>query len=312
MAKMSQNVKEIIQVVAFVVVVVGLILVFVTYPLTRSKTYLGRTDLDTYQADSVKPNDVSAFLGLDAAVDTFRIDADGLTELTCVYLAPRLAPDSLNQQVPPRGTAVLVHGDGAERTSMVALAGALIDSGWAVCLYDQRASGLSSGTYRSDGEFEGGDLNEVLAYLRIRDRLIRPLAAVGIQTGADAALLSAAEKDHFDAVVAIQPYLTSERWLDLIMKNRGMYWIPFPHTVFKFWYELRSGYAPQYRDLQSMRPPLGRVLLLDWPENLAEQTVTAYLKLVGPDKISAAALPSDKAVLQETVIRFLMLDRGRR
>ena len=307
MAKMSQNVKEIIQVVVFVVAVVALILVFVTYPLTRSKAYLGRIDLDTYQADSVKPNDISALVELDAAVDTFRVDADGLTELACVYLAPRLAPDSLNQPVLPRGTALLVHGDGADRTSMIPMAGALLDSGWAVCLYDQRASGLSSGTYRSDGEFEGGDLNEVLAYLRIRDRLIRPLVAVGIQTGADAALLSAAEKDHFDAVVAVQPYLTSERWLDLLMKNHDMYWMPFPHTIFKFWYELRSGYAPQYRDLQSTRPPFGRILLLDSPENLAEQTVIAYLKLVGPDKIVTAALPTDKAVLQETVVKFLML-----
>jgi pimeloyl-ACP methyl ester carboxylesterase len=309
MAKMSQNVKEIIQVVVFVVAVVALILVFVTYPLTRSKAYLGRIDLDTYQADSVKPNDISAFAELDAAVDTFRVDADGLTELACVYLAPRLAPDSLNQPVLPCGTALLVHGDGAERTAMLPLADALLDSGWAVCLYDQRAAGASSGTYRSDGEFEGSDLNEVLAYLRIRDRLIRPLAAVGLETGADAALLSAAEKDHFDAVVAIQPYLTSERWLDLLMKKHDMYWIPFPHTIFKFWYELRSGYAPQYRDLQSVRPPLGRVLLLDTPENLAEQTVTAYLKVAGPDKVTTASLPADNAVLQETVLRFLMLNR---
>ncbi len=80
MAKMSQNVKEIIQVVVFVVAVVGLILVFVTYPLTRTKAYLARPDIATFKEDSTRANDVSAFLELDAAIDTFRVDADGLTD----------------------------------------------------------------------------------------------------------------------------------------------------------------------------------------------------------------------------------------
>jgi pimeloyl-ACP methyl ester carboxylesterase len=310
MAKMSQNVKEIIQLVVFIVVVVGLILVFVTYPLTRTKAYLARPDISTYKADSTAINDPSAFTELDAAIDTFRVDADGLTTLDCAYLAPRLAPDSLGQPVRPRGTAVLLHGDGVDRKSMIPLAAMLLDSGWAVCLYDQRASGLSTGKYRSDGEYEATDLNEVMAYLRIRDRLVRPLVAVGRQTGADAVLLADTEKDHFDALVAIQPYLTSERWLDLLMSNHSMYWIPFPHTIFKFWYELRSGYAPQYRNLEAIKPPLGETLILDSPENLADQTMTAYLQKVGQGRMKTDQLPSDETMLLKTVVVFLLASRS--
>ncbi len=309
MAKMSQNVKEIIQVVVFVIVVVGLILVFVTYPLTRTKAYLGRPDMSTYQADSTRPNDVSAFLPLGAAIDTFRVDADGLTDLACIYLAPQPTSDTLGQTATPRGTAILLHADGADRTSMIPLAKALLDSGWAVCLYDQRASGISTAAYRSDGEYEGGDLNEVLAYLRIRDRLRRPLVAVGRQTGADAVLLVSAEEEHFDAVVAVQPYITSDRWLSVLMKEHGMFWIPFPHTLFKFWYELRSGYAPQYRSIETLRPPLGHILILDSNDNLADPAMTAFMQQGGGGKIESAPLPTDDATFIQTVVKFLLMSR---
>ena len=309
MAKMSQNVKEIAQVVLFVVVVVGLILVFVTYPLTRTKAYLARPDIATYHKGSTRANDVSAFLPLNAAIDTFRVDADGLTDLACIYLAPRLAPDTLGRPMPVRGTAILLHADGVDRTSMIPLAKALLDSGWAVCVYDQRASGISTAAYRSDGEYEGADLNEVLAYLRIRDRIRRPLVAVGRQAGADAVLLVAADEEHFDAVVAVQPYITSDRWLSVLMKEHGMFWIPFPQTLFKFWYELRSGYAPQYRDLESIKPPLGHILILDTSENLADPTMTAYLQQTGGGKIESAPLPPDEPALIETIVRFLLASR---
>jgi pimeloyl-ACP methyl ester carboxylesterase len=309
MAKMSQNVKEIIQVVVFVVVVVGLILVFVTYPLTRTKAYLARPDISTYKADSTAINDPSAFAELDAAVDTFRVEADGLTTLACAYLAPRLAPDSLGQPVRPRGTAVLLHGDGVDRKAMIPLAAMLLDSGWAVCLYDQRASGLSTGKYRSDGECEATDLTEVLGYLRIRDRLVRPLVAVGWQTGADAVLLTAAGEKQYDAIVAVSPYITSERWLSVLMKEHDMFWIPFPHSVFKFWYELRSGYAPQYRDLQGIKLPLAHTLLIDSGQNLVDKVIVAYVEQAKDKRIETAIMPGDEKVFLETIVGFLMLQR---
>ena len=105
MAKMSQNVKEIIQVVVFVLVVAILIIVFVVYPLNRTKAFLARPDVDSFKPDPLPTNDISAFAEFRATVDTFRVDADGLTSLACAYMTPRadtLSPDV----VPPiRGSA---------------------------------------------------------------------------------------------------------------------------------------------------------------------------------------------------------------
>ncbi|MEW5795912.1 MAG: hypothetical protein AB1772_06080 [Candidatus Zixiibacteriota bacterium] len=303
MAKMSQNVKEILQIVAFVVVVGILVAAFVAYPLSRTKAYLGRIDLNTFSADSLPANDISAFAGLNATVDTFRVEADGLTTLACAWLTP--APDTLSPEHtrPLRGSVVLLHDERADRNSLLGLASAFLDSGWAVSLYDQRASGLSSAGYHSDGEYEASDLNELIAHLRIRDRVIRPFVAVGFRAGADAALLSAAEEDHFDAVVAVRPYLTTGRWLDQLMAEHDMYWIPFPRSIFKFWYELRSGYAPEYRSLATIRPPVCRALILD----SEDQTVSEFVQIAGANQIEVRAVPADTAKLIETMMAYLSL-----
>ena len=84
---MSQTVKEVLQIVVFLLVVGILLTVFVIYPLNRSKAILARSDMDDFNFDSLPANDPTAFLELNAAVDTFRIDADGLTNLACLYLA---------------------------------------------------------------------------------------------------------------------------------------------------------------------------------------------------------------------------------
>lgn len=305
MGKKSQNVKEIIQVVAFVLVVAILIIVFVAYPLNRTKAFLARTDVDSFKSDPLPTNDISAFADLRATADTFRVEADGLTSLACVYLTP--AADTLSPDVvgPIRGSAILLHDEGSDRKAMLPLARMLIDSGWAVCLYDQRASGLSSGRYHSDGEIEAADLTEVIAYLRIRDRVIHPFVAVGQANGADAALLAAAEENYFDGVVAIKPYITTERWLDILMANHDMYWIPFSHTIFKFWYELRSGYAPQYRQPDNLRSPLCRTLILDSETRLADQVVTDYLNKGEPGEINAAVLPTETNRLDSDIMAFI-------
>jgi len=305
MAKMSQNVKEIIQVVVFVLVVAILIIVFVVYPLNRTKAFLARPDVDSFKPDPLPTNDISAFAEFRATVDTFRVDADGLTSLACAYMTPRadtLSPDV----VPPiRGSAILLHAEGVYRKAMLPLAKMLIDSGWAVCLYDQRASGLSSGRYHSDGELEAADLTEVIAYLRIRDRVVHPFVAVGESNGADAALLAAAEENYFDAVVAVKPYLTTERWLDILMANHDMYWMPFSHTIFKFWYELRSWYAPEYRKLENLRAPLCRTLIVDTEARLADEAVTEYLSKGEPGEITTAVMPAETNRLDGDIMTFV-------
>ena len=73
MAKMSQTVKEITQVVVFLLVVGILILVFVIYPLNRTKAILARPDIGDFNPDSLPPNDISALVDLHAMGDHIRI-----------------------------------------------------------------------------------------------------------------------------------------------------------------------------------------------------------------------------------------------
>jgi len=301
MAKMSQTVKDITQIVVFLLVVGILLLVFVIYPLNRTKNILARPDADNLNPDSLPPNDVSALVDLPAVIDTFRVDADGLTSLACVYLSP--VSDSGKPEV-PQGLVVLLHDERQDRNAMLPLARVLLDSGLAVCLYDQRASGRSSGVYHGDGEYEAADLSEVIAFLRIRDRVKSPFVMVGQRAGADAALLSARSDPPPDGVVAIRPFLTTERWLDILMDEHDMYWIPFPHTIFMFWYELRSGYAPEGRSLETIRPPRCRTLILDTEDRLADETVSAY-KQLSNGLITTAPLPGDSDRLIDTVIAFI-------
>lgn len=303
MAKMSQTVKEIIQIVVFLIIVGGLVLVFVVYPLNRTKAILARPGVDDYDPDSLPANDVSAFADMAADIDTFRVDADGLTSLACVYLTP--AADSGQAPFALRGTAILIHDERQDRTSMIPLARALLDSGLAVCLYDQRACALSSGRYHSDGEYEAADLTEVIAYLRIRDRIIHPFAVVGRRAGADAALIAAVEEQRLDGVIAIEPYITSSRWLDIIMAEHDMYWMPFRHTMFKFWYELRSDYAPVYRDRESLRPPQCRTLILAAEDQLDDEAVSEYVQTADAGQIDTEPVPAAPDRVQERILSFI-------
>jgi pimeloyl-ACP methyl ester carboxylesterase len=300
---MSQTVKEIIQIVVFLLVVGILVMVAIIYPLGRTKAYLARADVDDFNPDSLPANDISTLADWPAALDTFRVEADGLTNLACVYMIPAdstgpTEADSL------KGTAILLHDERLDRESMYPLARLLIERGWAVCLYDQRASGRSTGEYHSDGEYEASDLAEVIGYLGIRDQIHPPCAVVGSYAGADAALIAAANEPRIDAVVAINPYLTSERWLDLLMDEHDMYWIPLAHTLFEFWYEMRSGYAPAYRSIDDIEPPECPTVLMVDEKYLDDETMTKY-QAAADGQVRLAALPAEPEAQHDAILDFV-------
>ena len=305
MAKMSQTLKEAIQIVVFLIVVGALVLVFVVYPLGRAKQFTARENVDDYNGDSTLANDISAFADLPATIDTFRVDTDGLTTLACVFLTP-LTDSTLSDETSlPHGLAILLHDERLDRTSMIPLAAKLLESDMAVCIYDQRASGVSSGTYHSDGEYEAADLGELIAYLGIRDRIYHPCVVVGKAAGADAALMDATGEPRIDAVVAINPYITSERWLDKLIAEHDMYWIPLRHTLLKFWYELRSGYAPLYRDIDNTKIVDRPALILVNESDLTDPTLVAYLAATGNAGAKLSALPTGEEQLYQEVIGFI-------
>lgn len=305
MAKMSDTVKEILQIVVFLLVVGILLTVFLIYPLNRAKAFLARPDIEEFNADSLPINDPAAFLELGAVVDTFRIDSDGLTNLACLYLTP--APDSANpeQTVTIRGSAILLHDERLDRTSMIELTQALLDSGYTVCLYDQRASGLSSGTYHSNGEYEASDLAELIGYLSIRDRIHHPLVAIGQAVGAEAIILTATDEPRLDGIVAIEPYLTSDRWLDMLMDEHDMYWIPFSHTLMEFWFELNSGYAPEYVRLETLDGVECRTLILTAEDISETEEFTALVEQSASGVVETTIRDEEPAGVINQIMTFI-------
>ncbi|RKX23220.1 MAG: hypothetical protein DRP45_10750 [Candidatus Zixiibacteriota bacterium] len=299
MARMSQTVKDILQVVVFLLVVGILLTAFLIYPLNRSKAILGRADVDNFDPDSLGVNDPALLIEAGFAVDTFRVETDGLTTVACAFLTP--AADSSFE---PQGTAILLHDERADRNSMIPLASALVERGFMVIVYDQRASGLSTGTYHSNGQYEATDLQELIRHLVFRDKITHPLVAVGRSAGADAVLMATREEERLDAIVAIEPYLSTERWMNMIMEEHDMFWIPFPHTIFEFWFQLRSDYAVVYTTVDDIQEITKRTLVLASTESLQSPECSKLVELSDPGLLQTASLSGDDWI--GTVVDFLM------
>ena len=63
----------------------------------------------------------------------------------------------------------------------------LIDSGYTVATFDQRAAGRSTGKYIGEGQYEGDDIAAVVSYLDLRGELAHPFVILGFDRGADGA-----------------------------------------------------------------------------------------------------------------------------
>lgn len=306
MAKMNQTVKEILQIVVFLVIVGIIVTVAVVYPLNRAKAYMARPDTDDFNPDSLALNDPTPFVEAGFAADTFWIDADGMTTLAAVELTS--PPDTAvpREPRPIRGSVVLIHAEGADRTSMIPLAKLLVDSGFHVVTYDQRASGLSTGRYHGEGQYEAADLTELISFLDIRGRLVHPVTVVGRSLGAEAALLASRDEHRIDGVVAVLPYLSTKRMIDVFRAKHDACWIPFFRTLFWWWYEMRSSYAAPYRTIDNIRGVGCRTLILTGAECLAEPEFERLAELSEPGRLETAVLIDDPMTLQETILHFLL------
>ncbi|MEW5995046.1 MAG: alpha/beta fold hydrolase [Candidatus Zixiibacteriota bacterium] len=297
---MSRQTKEIVQTVAFLIVVAALVFVFVIYPMARIKAALGRADMGDYNPDSIPANDATAYIEAGFAPDTFSVESDGWTTLACLYL-----PTDTATANPTKGTVFLLHEDGADRDAMTPWARLFVDSGYAVVVYDQRASGLSTAKYRSDGQLEAGDIQEIIRYLDLRGRIVHPVILVGGRLGADAALLAAQQEQRVDAVVAMNPYLTTKRMLDILKDEHGMFRFPFFRTVMWWWYGIRSSYAVNYRDIDDLKGVGAGALLLLPADKLEDKEVQRLLELSETGLLDVQAAPSSDDELYQRVYGFV-------
>ena len=300
MAKISRQTKEIINIILFLLVVGLLVTFYWVYPLSLAGAGMGRNDLDKYNEmlDTLSelPNEAMLWQESGLNPDTFRIEADGLTTLACLRCLPE---DS------SIGPVFLLHNDNQNRDSILWLASVFLQSGYVVLAYDQRASGRSSGLNRGAGQFESSDLNELISNIDLRYRIQHPLIAVGFGTGADAVILSSQSESRLDAIVAIEPYLTSTRLLDKLKKQHDMLWFPFFRSVVWWWYEMRSSYAVEYTDISDI-DPVGAALVFVSQEDFDDEEVR-QLETVSSSsgKLRLQTTPAANSSLETTILDFV-------
>lgn len=300
MAKISPLMKEILN-TALVLIILGvLVTAFVIYPLGKSKAILGRADLDDYNPDSTIVNDPAAFVDAGLDVDTFSIETDGLTTLAAVYVKPALSDSAAE----PAGTAILLHHEQTNRESLIALAARLSRKGMAVMVYDQRASGRSTGKYHGDGSLENGDLEAVIAFLDLRSLAPHPLTVIGFSVGGDAALLAASEEARIDRVAAVDPYLSTERMMDLLKQRHDLYWFPFSTSIIWWWYGIRSGYALTFRTAADISGVDNPTLVLLPDDAMSSPEVTQLKDLSPAGQLTIRTIPSDTTALETLLVNF--------
>jgi hypothetical protein len=274
MAKISRATRETIQTILVLVLAIALILVYVVYPLNRSKAFFGRVGLDNY-SEKIKPiNDPAPLDSAASKIDTVRLEADGLTNLACVSAV----------SAGGRGTVIIPLTEQYDRSKAAGVVKILADSGFALWLYDQRAVGASTGKYHSDGQLESQDLESVVSYLELHGKLTHPVIAVGFGLAGDAAMLATAEEKRLDAVLAVDPYLTTERMVTEVRKSHSIIWFPFWQKLLWWWYKTRSGYAIDFRTTGDLKPVAGRTLLELSPDRIASADA-ARLKDISPAEL---------------------------
>ncbi len=101
---------------------------------------------------------------------------------------------------------ILLHGYGGNRLEMLDRAALLSKHGYGVLLYDERASGESSGDKRTFGWLDVNDVPLALTYLQARSEIDpQRIGILGFSIGGQIALRAAAQSDQIKAVVAEEP-----------------------------------------------------------------------------------------------------------
>lgn len=297
MAKLSRQTKEIIKTVLFLLVVGVLIFFFIIYPLTRAKVMMGRVDIEDFNPDSLAINDPGPYAEIDSSVDTFYLESDGLTTLACLYLkAPKDSAD---------GTAILLHRDGDNRDSLLYLAQSIHNNNFNVITYDQRASRFSTGKYRGEGYYESSDIEALISYLELREKIIHPLYVIGFETGADGAILAAHEEKRINGVIAIDPYLTTMRMQDVLKDKHDAMWFPFYRSMMWWWYNIRSGYAAPYRKIENLSAVTCTTLILLSPDFENIEEITKLKELSPIELLTVKTFNENRDTLSAEILDFI-------
>ncbi|UCD93918.1 MAG: hypothetical protein JSU69_09115 [Candidatus Zixiibacteriota bacterium] len=294
---MSKKTREIVTTTTVLVLIVLFVAFYIVYPLISVRKAVERPDGGKFDdPEYTLENDAAFFNDLGFQPDTFDMTTDDNIRLAALYFHPDTALyDSI------RGTAVLIHSSDSNRTSLSAYLNPLLDSGLAVVLYDQRASGFSGGRYHSGGIYEADDLNQLIVHLKYRELIPRPLFAVGFELGADAAIYASEEEMRIDEVIAVNPHLTINRWITKVKENRGLLPIPFYRMVYFWWYKKITGFPLDRTGPDDINPVPSRTLLIMSQADLDGEEA-GKLREVSGDLVNTLPRPATDDMLRDAIL----------
>jgi hypothetical protein len=299
MAKlMSKKTKEIVQTTSVIVIVLALLFFYAIYPLIAVPGLVGRPDRDKFNDPKFQlQNDPALFVEKGLNPDTFSVESNDNIKLAALYFFPDTSASK-----PLRGTVILSPSTDTNRTSLIDYVAPFLDSGLAVVLYDQRATGLSGGTYHMAGTLEADDLSEVIAYLSLHGKFHPPVSAVGFGLGGDAAINAARTEKRISFVLAVNPDLTPTRYIEKIIKRGGLLPIPFSKATYFWWYTKFSSYPGERTSVDEITPLETPTVILDPSEKLNSAEVAKIRQVSPPGIVRVEALPDESSRLQNLII----------
>jgi len=167
-------------------ILLGIVLLAIALPfiLVYANTHPPRYPLNVPPSDYQRPFEIISF-----------VTSDGLTLAGWL-----IKPDRFGKKTP---AIIICHGLGANKSDFTDLAVFLARRGYLVLTFDFRAHGDSEGSRTSLGYHEQKDVSAALDYLFSRAEVDQDRIGIfGFSLGGSTAILSAAEKKKFRAVVA--------------------------------------------------------------------------------------------------------------
>ncbi len=308
MAKlMSKKTKEIVQTVAVIVIVLLLVGFYVIYPLLTVSKMVMRPDKDKFNdPEFAYPNNDSFFIDSGLTPDTFAISTDDNIRLAALYFYPdTTAVDSIT------GTVILIHSDNKDRTTLLPYIRPLLQAGLAVIIYDQRGTGYSGGKFRTAGIYESDDLLQLIVDLNFHEKIHPPLTVAGFGVGADAAIFSAQKDKRINGVVAVDPYLTSTRWLTTLTKRYHLLAIPLYKMVYFWWYQKLTGFPFGRTGIDDIKPIETKTILIASPAELEEPEYQRLIEL-SPETVTTVsqAADSDSEQSRKLILEYILYTAG--
>lgn len=128
---------------------------------------------------------------------------------------------------PIRGTIVMLHGFGRNKTDLLLAAMCMADRGYRVIVPDLRGHGDSTIARVSFGPRESRDVRDLLDVLQKKGAVAGPVGILGVSMGGAVALDCAAADDRIRTVMAIEPMQPIADVLRQIADTPSIQWIFF-------------------------------------------------------------------------------------